>query len=78
MSGYKIGFTAIHINNGGHSSYGPGFWGPGHDPHTWQVSSHDAACMENMAKAVGLSARITRAWGLGSVRWRAAISVEHS
>ena len=53
VAGSKIGITTIHINNGGHSGYDPGFWGPGHDPHTWQVSSHDAACMVNMAKAVG-------------------------
>jgi thiamine pyrophosphate-dependent acetolactate synthase large subunit-like protein len=65
VAGYKIGITIIHINNGGHSGYGPDSWGPGHDPHTWQVSSHDAACMVNMAKAVSLSARITPRTGAG-------------
>ncbi len=50
---YKIGITTIHINNGGYSGYGPGFWGAGHDPYTWKVSDHSAACMANMAKAVG-------------------------
>jgi len=50
---YKIGITTIHINNGGYSGYGPGFWGAGHDPHTWQVSDHGAACMSSMARAVG-------------------------
>ena len=50
---YKIGITTIHINNGGYSGYGPGFWGAGHDPHTWQVSDHNAACMSSMARAVG-------------------------
>jgi acetolactate synthase I/II/III large subunit len=50
---YKIGITALHINNGGYSGYGPGFWGGGHDPYTWQVSDHARACMASMAKAVG-------------------------
>jgi thiamine pyrophosphate-dependent acetolactate synthase large subunit-like protein len=50
---YKIGITTIHINNGGYSGYGPGFWGAGHDPYTWQVSDHGTACMSSMARAVG-------------------------
>jgi acetolactate synthase-1/2/3 large subunit len=50
---YKIGVTALHINNGGYSGYGPGFWGGGHDPYTWKVSDHASACMANMAKSVG-------------------------
>ncbi len=50
---YKIGITTLHINNGGYSGYGPGFWGGGHDPFTWKVSDHASACMANMAKSVG-------------------------
>jgi thiamine pyrophosphate-dependent acetolactate synthase large subunit-like protein len=50
---YKIGITTIHINNGGYSGYGPGFWGAGHDPYTWKVSDHGSACMATMAKSVG-------------------------
>jgi acetolactate synthase-1/2/3 large subunit len=50
---YKIGITTLHINNGGYSGYGPGFWGAGHDPYTWQVSEHSSACMSAMARAVG-------------------------
>ena len=50
---YKIGITTLHINNGGYSGYGPGFWGGGHDPYTWQVSDHASACMATMARAVG-------------------------
>jgi len=50
---YKIGVTTLHINNGGYSGYGPGFWGEGHDPYTWRVSDHAAACMSSMARAVG-------------------------
>ena len=53
---YKIGITTLHINNGGYSGYGPGFWGAGHDPYTWKVSDHDSACMSSMAKAVGFHA----------------------
>ena len=49
---YKIGVTTIHINNGGYSGYGPGFWGPGHDPYTY-VSDHPEASMSAMATAVG-------------------------
>jgi acetolactate synthase-1/2/3 large subunit len=50
---YKIGITTLHINNGGYSGYGPGFWGGGHDPYTWKVSDHSSACMAAMARAVG-------------------------
>ena len=57
---YKIGVTALHINNGGYSGYGPGFWGGGHDPYTWQVSPHENACMANMAKSVGFHAEDVR------------------
>jgi len=53
---YKIGVTVLHINNGGYSGYGPGFWGAGHDPYTWKVSDHGSACMANMARAVGFHA----------------------
>ena len=53
LARYKIGVTVIHINNGGYSGYGPGFWGAGHDPHTWKVSDHGTACMAAMARAVG-------------------------
>jgi thiamine pyrophosphate-dependent acetolactate synthase large subunit-like protein len=53
---YKLGITTIHINNGGYSGYGPGFWGAGHDPYTWKVSDHESACMANMARAVGFHA----------------------
>ena len=54
---YKIGITTIHINNGGYSGYGPGFWGEGHDPYTWKVSDHAKACMASMARARRLPRR---------------------
>ncbi|HYC47450.1 MAG TPA: thiamine pyrophosphate-dependent enzyme [Burkholderiales bacterium] len=50
---YGVGITTLHINNGGYSGYGPGFWGKGHDPYTWKVSDHGSACMASMAGAVG-------------------------
>jgi thiamine pyrophosphate-dependent acetolactate synthase large subunit-like protein len=50
---YKLGLTTVHINNGGYSGYGPGFWGEGHDPYTFKVSDHTEASMSAMAKAVG-------------------------
>ena len=53
---YKIGITTLHINNGGYSGYGPGFWGAGHDPYTWKVSDHGTACMATMARSVGFHA----------------------
>jgi thiamine pyrophosphate-dependent acetolactate synthase large subunit-like protein len=53
---YRIGITTLHINNGGYSGYGPGFWGAGHDPYTWKVSDHGSACMSAMARSVGFPA----------------------
>jgi acetolactate synthase I/II/III large subunit len=53
---YGVGITTLHINNGGYSGYGPGFWGAGHDPYTWKVSDHATACMASMARAVGYHA----------------------
>jgi acetolactate synthase-1/2/3 large subunit len=47
---YGIGITTIHINNDGFSGYGPGFWGKGHNPYTWEVTDHTAT---NMAEALG-------------------------
>ena len=56
LTRYRIGTTTIHINNGGYSGYGPGFWGDGHDPFTWKVSEHASACMASMARSVGFHA----------------------
>jgi acetolactate synthase-1/2/3 large subunit len=53
---YGIGVTTIHINNGGFAGYGPGFWGPGHDPFTHAVSDHAKVCMADMARAQGFHA----------------------
>jgi len=48
-----IGVTTVHVNNGGFAGYGPGFWGPGHDPHTWRVSDHTVCDLSSAAKAIG-------------------------
>jgi len=53
---YGLGVTTIHINNGGFAGYGPGFWGPGHDPYTHEVSDHARVCMSAMARAQGYHA----------------------
>jgi acetolactate synthase-1/2/3 large subunit len=50
---HNIGVTTIHINNGGFSGYGPGFWGPGHDPYTCEVCGHPMADMSEAARAIG-------------------------
>lgn len=50
---YNIGVTTIHINNGCFAGYGPGFWGQGHDPYTYQVSDHTIADMSEAVKALG-------------------------
>ena len=65
---YKIGITTLHINNGGYSGYGPGFWGAGHDPYTWQVSDHATACMSSVLiwnsteVPSGLTSVVCRLW----------------
>jgi len=53
---YGIGVTTVHINNGCFAGYGPGFWGPGHDPYTSQVSGHAVADMSEAVKALGYHA----------------------
>ncbi|MCC6531696.1 MAG: hypothetical protein IT531_04040 [Burkholderiales bacterium] len=53
LARYGIGITTLHINNGGYSGYGPGFWGGGHDPYTWKVSDHGTACSASMARSLG-------------------------
>ena len=49
----EIGVTTVHVNNGGFSGYGEGFWGPGHDPYTCEVCEHDVADMSRAAAAIG-------------------------
>jgi acetolactate synthase-1/2/3 large subunit len=49
----QIGLTIVHINNGGFSGYGPGFWGEGHDPFTFDVLGPEAVNMANAIKEIG-------------------------
>lgn len=57
---HEIGVTTVHINNGGFAGYGPGFWGPGHDPYTCSVSEPSVANLSESVKALGYySERIT-------------------
>ena len=50
---HEVGVTTIHINNGGFAGYGPGFWGPGHDPYTCEVCEHGIADMSKAVEALG-------------------------
>jgi len=52
----SVAVTTIHINNGGFAGYGPGFWGPGHDPYTCDVSDHSVADMSKAVEALGYHA----------------------
>jgi acetolactate synthase-1/2/3 large subunit len=45
----KIGITTVMINNSGYAGYGPGFWGSGHDPYTYALTS---SSVQNLAKSV--------------------------
>jgi acetolactate synthase I/II/III large subunit len=50
----KLGITVVHISNGGFAGYGPGFWGPGHDPFTHRVLGPDEVDMSKVLGALGL------------------------
>lgn len=50
----KLGVTVAHISNGGFAGYGPGFWGPGHDPYTHAVLGHDKVDMSKAIAELGL------------------------
>jgi thiamine pyrophosphate-dependent acetolactate synthase large subunit-like protein len=50
----NLGVTIVHISNGGFAGYGPGFWGPGHDPFTHMVLGPDEVDMSKVIGALGL------------------------
>ena len=55
-----VALTVVHINNGGFAAYGPGFWGPGHDPYTYEVSDHTKIDMAAAVAEMGYySERVT-------------------
>ena len=51
---HGLGITTIHINNGGFSGYGPGFWGSGHTPFACEVTKQDVYKTAQMADALGM------------------------
>jgi len=50
----EMGITTIHINNNGFGGYGPGFWGPGHSPYTYEVTSHEVQSSARVAEGLGI------------------------
>ena len=50
----KLGITVVHIGTGGFADYGPGFWGPGHNPFKHQVLGPDEVDMSKVIGAPGL------------------------
>ena len=56
MVRYEMGITTIHINNNGFGGYGPGFWGPGHSPYTYELTSHEIQSTAKVAEALGIHA----------------------
>lgn len=49
----NLGVTVAHISNGGFAGYGPGFWGPGHDPFTHSVLGPDDVDMSRVIGELG-------------------------
>ena len=49
----NLGITVAHISNGGFAGYGPGFWGPGHDPFTHSVLGPDDVDMSRVIGELG-------------------------
>jgi thiamine pyrophosphate-dependent acetolactate synthase large subunit-like protein len=52
----RLGITTIHINNGGFSGYGPGFWGPGHTPYACEVLPAEIYQTAKAMEALGMHA----------------------
>src|SRR5262249_59110347 len=50
----RLGITIVHISNGGVAGYGPGFWGPGHDPLTHRGLGPDDGDMSKGIGALGV------------------------
>jgi thiamine pyrophosphate-dependent acetolactate synthase large subunit-like protein len=56
----KLGITVVHISNGGFAGYGPGFWGPGHDPFTHAVLGYEEVDMSRVLGELGLHSERVR------------------
>jgi acetolactate synthase-1/2/3 large subunit len=56
MVRYEMGITTIHINNDGFGGYGPGFWGKGHNPYTYELTPSSTQSTAKVAEALGINA----------------------
>jgi len=56
MVRYGMGITTVHINNDGFGGYGPGFWGKGHSPYTFELTSSSVQSTARVAEALGMDA----------------------
>jgi acetolactate synthase-1/2/3 large subunit len=54
MVRYGMGITTIHINNDGFGGYGPGFWGKGHSPYTFELTPSSVQSTAKVAEALGI------------------------
>ncbi|MBD3204781.1 hypothetical protein GF319_00385 [Candidatus Bathyarchaeota archaeon] len=54
MLRYEMGVTILHINNNGFGGYGPGFWGEGHSPYTYELTPHGTQSTAKVAEALGI------------------------
>jgi acetolactate synthase-1/2/3 large subunit len=50
----EIGITTIHLNNSGFAGYGKGFWGPGHNPETSEVTPSTILSTSRMIEGLGI------------------------
>jgi acetolactate synthase-1/2/3 large subunit len=49
----QLGITTVHINNDGFGGYGPGFWGKGHSPYTYELTPSTVQSTAKVAEALG-------------------------
>jgi len=54
MVRHEMGITTIHINNDGFGGYGPGFWGKGHSPYTFELTPSKVQSTAKVAEALGI------------------------
>ena len=73
----KLGVTIVHISNGGFAGYGPGFWGPGHDPFTHRVLGPDRWNVEG-DRCARLSHRAGKRTGRNIPALRRAFEINNS
>jgi len=54
MVRHNMGITTVHINNDGFGGYGPGFWGKGHSPYTFELTPSKVQSTAKVAEALGI------------------------